>query len=126
MFKYALIILSAVFLIQLAPLSSVSAAPTDNVAVWSWGKLYVESYRLFRGVRVIFKDSAGNRFTNWADRGGTNQCPKNVWLRIHSAHPNAEELAKTIYSAGLARKRLHIWFEGDSGICFIKGVKVDM
>lgn len=106
--------------------SSLSATPSDNAVTWSWGGLYVDVYREYWEVSVSFKTSQGEPFTRWADRNGTNQCPNDARLRIHPQHPRAEELSRTLFSSGLARKPLHIYFEGINGVCYIKGAAVGM
>jgi hypothetical protein len=127
--------LSAVIFACLAPTPFVSATPTDSNAVWSWGGLFVHTYREVGGVSVVFKDARGVVFTGWKDKHGTYQCPgdpqhpedeRGRTLQIHPEHPRADAIAQAIFSAGLAHKPLHVWFEGVEGVCYIKGVAVGM
>lgn len=133
--KRVVLSLLAALLVSLVQTPSASAAPIDSGTVWSYGGLYVDSYRESHLTYVIvsFKNSQGAAFTGWKDREGVHQCPNVAadqdrarYLRIHRDHPLASQIARTIFSAGLARKSVHVWFEATQGYCYIKGVEVGM
>jgi len=110
----------------LSPIA-VKATPIDPWFDWQiW--VFVESYREKNNgdVAVTFEDSAGNQITNFPDSNGVNKCPNDPNMVIDKDHPSFDRLSKALLSAGLARKKVKIAYQGVNGTCYAKQVHIAM
>lgn len=118
-------------LIQPTPLIT-ALPPKFNYAPWSYGGLYLKSYRIHWSTLLLtFEDANGNIFTGWEKDG--HRCPTQPTLVLNTSNPDWLETADTILRAGLAHKPMHVWFWGQTEQenadperhCYLQGVTVN-
>lgn len=111
--------------------SSAEASPTDTAAQWSLSGLYVDTYRPQSTGRVYveFESSNGTPRSSFPGTGNqpSNICTASRKLQVHPDLPGRDEILKTLLSAGLARKPLHVWYWADTnGNCYVKNLSLTM
>lgn len=124
---------SLLILILLVALPAYAAGPSSNYAPWSYDGLYLKDYKVYwDSVVFTFKDGSGQTFTNWSKDG--HRCPNQPSLVLNSNNPEWKLTMRAIIAAGLAEKRMHVWFWGQTSAqnpdpqrrCYLQGIQIEM